>query len=401
VGTGVRRRVPALLAATALSTLTAAGPAPAADAAPGAGCARPTGVFGDGVPWAQRLLDPGRVWPLTTGGVPVAVLGTGVDAANAQLGSGQVSGGTDVTPAHSPATVDCDGRGTFAAGIIAARADRRTTFAGMAPGARILPVRYVQAVRGGADTVDPNLVATAILAAVQAKVKVICIVVPAASDSPRLRAAVAAARTADALIVSPAVASGPASGKPGTSYPTAGTGVLAVGAVDQAGAAVSTEAGDYLGLAAPGKGLVSTAAGAAGAVGQVWPVDDSGYAAAYVAGAAALVRAYRPELTAAQVVARLENTADRPATGGHDPRLGWGVVNPYAAVASEGIDGIDSPRPSGPPSLVAAARPATRGQRRDRVLAAVALAGLVLAVLLGLGAVTVARGRARGWRAGR
>jgi hypothetical protein len=357
-------------------------------------------VYGDAVPWAQRLLDPARIWPLTTGGVLVAVLGTGVDATNAQFGPGQILAGTDVTPAHTSSTVDCDGRGTFAAGLIAARPDRRTTMTGLAPGARVLPVRYLQATRGGSDTVDPALLAAAIRAAVQARARVICIVVPAVTDSPALRAAVAAARAADALVVSPAVAPA-AGGRSGVSYPTGQDGVLAVGAVDQAGAVVSAETGDYLGLAAPGKGLVGTAAGAAGAPGHVWPVDDPGYAAAYVAGAAALVRAYRPELTAAQVRARLEATADRPGTGGHDPRIGWGIVDPYAAVAAEGVDATGSPRPAGPASVVAAARPVTPVRPLDRVLALIALALLGVAVMVALGTATVARGRARGWRIGR
>jgi membrane-anchored mycosin MYCP len=373
---------------------------PAAAAAPAAGCARPSGVFGDGVPWPQQLLNAGNVWPLTTGtGVLVAVLGTGVDAANAQFTAGQIGTGADVTPAATTARSDCDGRGTFAAGVIGAKRDRRTTFAGVAPGARILPIRYVQAVRGGADTVDPGLVAKAITAAVDAHASVICVVVPATSDSPQLRAAVAAARQADALIVSPAVASAASGGGATTSYPTADDGVLAVGAIDQAGAAVSTEAGDYLAIAAPGKGLVGTAAGSGGSVGHVWPVDDTRYAAAYVAGAAALVRAYRPDLSAAQVTNRLERTASRPATSGHDPRLGWGVVNAYAAVATEGVDARAAGRPP-PPSQVAAARPESSGTGLDRPIAAIAAVGVALAGLLALGAAAVKRGRARGWRSG-
>ena len=53
-----------------------------------AGCTVPKGTYTGQTPWAQKLLDPGRIWPLTTGsGVTVAVVGTGVDPANAQFGS--------------------------------------------------------------------------------------------------------------------------------------------------------------------------------------------------------------------------------------------------------------------------------------------------------------------------
>jgi membrane-anchored mycosin MYCP len=367
-----------------LAAMVAGGP-PAAAAAPG--CARPAGVYDGAAPWPQQLLNPSSAWPLSTGaGVLVAVLGTGVDAANPQFGPGQVRAGADVTAAPRPATVDCDGRGTVAAGLIAAHADARTTFAGLAPDAGIFPVRYVQAVAGGAGTVDPDLLAAALTAAVQAKAKVICVVVPAGADSAKLRAAVGAARAADALVVSPAGAGSAATGQGTVSYPTADDGVLAVGAVDQTGAPVTTESGAYLALAAPGKGLVSTSAGTAGGVGHAFPVDDPDEAAAYVAGAAALVRAYRPDLSAAQVAARLERTASRPAVDGRDTRLGFGVVDPYAAVAFEGGDTPATTRPAtGPP--VAAARAPVADLSRERAAAAIAAAGVVLAALLAAGAV--------------
>src|SRR5262249_27522031 len=74
--------------------------------APAAGCAKASGVFSTGLPWAQTLLDPTAVWPLTTGaGVLVAVLGTGVDTSNAQFGRGQVIAGADYTDTPKSTTV--------------------------------------------------------------------------------------------------------------------------------------------------------------------------------------------------------------------------------------------------------------------------------------------------------
>jgi hypothetical protein len=63
-------------------------------------------------------------------------------------------------------------------------------------------------------------------------------------------------------------------------------------------------------------------------------------AAAFVAGAAALVRDYRPKLTATQVRQRLENTADHPTGRLPDPSLGYGIVDPGAAVATAAAAGI-------------------------------------------------------------
>ena len=133
-------------------------------------CAGPTGVYTGPVPWAQMLLTPAKVWSLTNGsGVQVAVLGTGVDPGNGQFAAGQVLPEIDLL-GGAPSAPDCDGQGTFAAGIVAAQPSAATSFAGLAPGARILPVRYTATAdpQGGAD---PNLVATAIDRAVQRRIR--------------------------------------------------------------------------------------------------------------------------------------------------------------------------------------------------------------------------------------
>jgi membrane-anchored mycosin MYCP len=390
VDAGVRWAAAALVAGLAV-----VGPVPTA--APGlrAGCAAAHDVYAEGVPWPQRLLDPARIWPLTNGtGVTVAVLGTGVDATNPQFGAGQVGAVLDVTGSAPPSTPDCDGRGTFAAGIIAAYDDRTTTFAGMAPGVRVLPVRYTQ----GAQPVDPDRLAAAIRAATRPDVQVICVVAPALVDNPALRDAVARAYAAGAVVVSPAIGQ-PATGT-GRSYPTTDDRVLAVAGIADDGSAVSTETGDHIDVAAPGKGLVSLAATVSRKPGHLWWVDDAAYAAAFVAGTVALVRAYRPALTPAQVVDRIRRTASGTPNGGHDPGLGWGVVNPYAAVTAEGIDGPSPVAANVVPTVVAAARPPAP-PARERSVAAAAVGGLLLAFLVAVGAVVVRRGRARRWRPGR
>lgn len=189
----------AALAAVFTAALTAVFTVAGVAASAPAGCAQPVGVYRDATPWPQRLLAPERVWPLTTGGgVTVAVVGTGVDAANRQFGRDQVRAGTDVTGAAQRADTDCDGRGTFAAGIIGARPAGETTFAGIAPGVRILPVRHAQATERG-DSADPDRLAAAIRAATAAGADVIYVVNPTTVDSPALDRAVVEARGADGV----------------------------------------------------------------------------------------------------------------------------------------------------------------------------------------------------------
>ncbi|MFG1779571.1 S8 family serine peptidase [Micromonospora sp. NPDC049051] len=374
----------------------AVGVTPPVSAAP-AGCARPVGVHTAGTPWATDLLGPRRVWPLSTGsGVRVAVLGTGVDARNAQFRPGQVEKGRDVLRGGAGATDDCDGRGTFAAGLIAARPHDETTFAGLAPGVTVLPVRYTQTTRQGDEDVDPDRLAAAIDFAVTARAQVIYVVLPAARNTARLRAATARAIAADIVVVSPA--SSGARTRGATSYPTALPGVLAVGAFGPDGAVASTESGDHIGVAAPGRQLLSLSAGADGRLGHSPTVDDPAYAAAYVAGTVALLRSYRPELRTVEVVRRIESTAHRTAFDGHHPQLGWGMVDPYRAVAAEGVE--DPPGAVDASARPVAAARADPGPQVDPWVLPLALAGLVAALLLGIGTAVTRRGRARGWRPG-
>ncbi|KDN20879.1 S8 family serine peptidase [Amycolatopsis rifamycinica] len=356
-------------------------------AASAQGCANPSGTYAGEVPWGQRLIDPARLWPLTRGeGQLVAVVGTGVDGQNTQFAPGQLDGGAGTE------RTDCDGRGTIAAGIVGARPDPSTTFAGVAPAVRLLPIRYTP----GGDGGDPGELAEAIDRAVDRRAGVILVAVPAVADSPALSGAVARARAAGAVVVSAASATQQGA----RTYPTATSGVLAVGSVNAAGEPVQTEAGDHVGIAAPGADLVSTSAGAAGAVAHRWPVTDPGLAAAYVAGVAALVRAYHPSLSGDQVVTRLTLTAHRPPSGGHDPRLGWGVLDAYAAVSSTLPADVPGPGALPPaasaPVVVPAAAPAPRPS--DVTAGTIALAGVALAAAAGISVAAVRRARRRGWR---
>jgi type VII secretion-associated serine protease mycosin len=374
-----------------------------APAAVAAGCSTPNGVYTGVIPWAQRQMDAPDIWPLTTGThVTVAVVGTGVDGANAQFAPGQVLPPIDLLPGGGAAP-DCDGRGTIAAGIVGAQRSAATTFAGVAPGARILPIRYTETTTGVSSDVSPDALATAISRAVDAHAGVILVVVPATSDSARLRSAVARALSAGDVVVSPAAATS----TDGVSYPTATPGVLGVGSVAENGAVPQEDEsgkGGYLAVAAPGVNLVSTAPGAGGHLGHVFPVSGAGFAAAFAAGTVALLRSYRPDLTPAQIVNRLTLTASRPPGGGHSDQLGWGVLDPYAAVTSELP--ADAPGPGAravlrPAVAVPPAPAPVRAGSPYRWAAVLAVLAVLLAALVVFGAATVRRGRARGWRLGR
>ena len=68
------------------------------------------------------------------------------------------------------------------------------------------------------------------------------------------------------------------------------------------------------------------------------PFWGSSFSAAFVSGVAALVRAKYPELSAHQVVNRILQTAHNPPRG-VDNQVGYGVVDPVAALTFDVPDG--------------------------------------------------------------
>jgi subtilisin family serine protease len=131
--------------------------------------------------------------------------------------------------------------------------------------------------------------------------------------------------------------------------------------------------------------------------GGLVPCEGTSFAAPFVSGVAALVRARYPRMTAPQTRARIESTADHPSTEMPHPQLGFGVVNPVAAVtaalpaASPVASPVAAPPMPRPPSDAAM-------RRRTTIVAATSL-GAVTLVLAGW--ATLRRGRRRGWRPGR
>ncbi|WP_410611349.1 type VII secretion-associated serine protease mycosin [Amycolatopsis sp. lyj-109] len=284
-----------------------------------------------GTPWAQQLLAPERAWPLTKGGgITVAVVDTGVDAQIPQL-AGRVQPGLDITTsARGRADNDCYGHGTFLAGIIAAATVPGTGFAGVAPDVSILPIRCATGVaKNGAGALTPAAMAQGIREAVDAGAQVVNMSASTTTADAALAVAVQYAAEHDVVVVASA-ANSAQKGDPVT-FPASYPSVIAVGAVDPAGVRADfSQTGRFLSLVAPGVDVTSVGPGGPGH----WLGSGTSYAAPFVAGVAALVRAYRPGLSAAQVKHRLEATANHPAAALPDPGLGWGVVNPLAAVTT-------------------------------------------------------------------
>jgi hypothetical protein len=246
-------------------------------------------------PWAQVRLHAEAVWPVTRGaGVTVAVLDTGVSAAAEGL-LGAVRSGVDVVSA-GPADSDCIGRGTALAGIIAARAVTGSAFVGVAPAATILPIRIVD----GKGKVAPGALASGIRAATSAGADVILLGVGTPAPDADLMTAVLEAAARDIVLVA-SVSDHPqaSTGQEAPPwYPAYDEQVLAVAGIGVDGLpAQQSPASASVDLVAPAAGAVSIAPAGNGN----FSLGGPAVAAAFVAGAAALVRAYHPQLGQAEV----------------------------------------------------------------------------------------------------
>ncbi|MEH1166335.1 type VII secretion-associated serine protease mycosin [Micromonospora sp. CPCC 205539] len=392
--TPTRRPIRTVLSGALAALLGAAvvGPSPAVAAPPTCG---PTGGSAPvETPWALRRLEPSAAWPLTRGtGITVAVIDSGVSAIHPLL-KGQVLEGKDFNnlPAHQG---QCDqaGHGTLVAGIIAGKEGTGAPFSGIAPAARILPIRVLPSIKGTNDEGLPGEIARAIDYAVDNGADVINLSL-VTENRPQLATAVERALAKRVVLVAAAGNRGE-SQQDRTAYPAAYPGVIAVAGVDEQGGHVdSSVSGGYVDIAAPGLNIVGPAPAGPGYLAE--PTGGTSFASAYVSGVVALVRAAHPDLTPQEIADRIERTADNPPEG-HNAELGYGVVNPYRAVTS-----LLGTRTNPPAGLL----PAPTGPddplswQRTAAIWTAAIGGLLAALLLAARPI-IMRGRRRGWRPGR
>ncbi|KZS84610.1 type VII secretion-associated serine protease mycosin [Mycobacterium persicum] len=163
--------------------------------------------------------------------------------------------------------------------------------------------------------------------------------------------------------------------------------VLTVGAVDANGQPMSqmSIAGPWVSIAAPGTDVVGLSPRDDGLINAIDGPDNTllvpagtSFSAAIVSGVVALVRAKYPELSAYQIKNRLIHTA-RPPARGVDNQVGYGVVDPVAALTWDVPEGpVQPPKQLSAP--LALPKPPTE---RNMVPVWVAAGGLTGALLIG------------------
>jgi subtilisin family serine protease len=358
------RRLPALNAVEVVPTVAAEDFAAAVSDLPGIEFAGRTewrtplvepalaAVFRPGLPYewqyvATRENEVPEAVLRAASAVKVAVVDTGADVTQPDLAA-KAPETWDVVRRRTGVR-DSYGHGTFVSALAAGAVSNGEGIAGFAGDARLLVVKA--AGRNGIfSDVDE---AAAILYAVDHGAKVVNLSLGGTGTSAVEQRAVQYAAAHDVLLVA-AAGNEFEDGNP-VEYPAAllqppgskgqgGVG-LSVGASTMSGKRASfSNTGSHLSLAAPGDSVFGDLA--AGSSRELWPRYDlpgsaaglygwssgTSFSAPQVTGAAALVWAANPLLTARQVAGILKTTAS--GRGRWTPRLGYGVIDIAAAVAA-------------------------------------------------------------------
>lgn len=301
--------------------------------------------------YGNNALRLPQAWDVARGkGVTVAVIDTGVDLGHPDLRENLVGGisfvnqvevedwdnpgQTLVEPFPNKGPMDDHGHGTHVAGTIAA-AMNGLGVVGAAPNAKIMPIKVLSYTRSGFG----SDVASGIVWAVEHGANVINLSLGVYGGSKPVERAVRYALAKGVVVVA-------AMGNDREdsyleygihpSYPAALPGVIAVGATDDRDQVASfSNAGKWISVSAPGVDILSTT--------PTYEVSDplpyeygtmsgTSMATPYVSGVAALLLSLYPNMTPAQVKARLESTADDVGMAGFDVYTGHGRINAARAL---------------------------------------------------------------------
>jgi subtilisin family serine protease len=297
-----------------------------------------TKTEGDPAQYELAKLHLPQAHTLTRGdNVLVAVIDSGVDASHPDLANAVAQSYDAVGTATSPHK-----HGTAIAGLIAAHGK----LMGAAPQARILAIRAFDPAGSGAEGSTFSILKSLDWAAANgARVVNMSFAGPA---DPALHRSLEAARKKGIVLIA---AAGNAGAKSPPLYPAADPNVIAVTATDADDKLFEpSNRGSHIAVAAPGAQILVAIPD-----GGYEVSSGTSYAAAEVAGIAALLLERRSDLTPDQLRGILQTTAKDLGPKGRDPMFGAGLADAYGAVMAAGV-----------PMTAAAPRPIERASNGAR-----------------------------------
>ncbi|MDX3758837.1 type VII secretion-associated serine protease mycosin [Streptomyces sp. AK02-04a] len=292
--------------------------------------------------WHLTAMKAEQMWQTSTGkGITVAVIDSGVNADLPDL-KGQILPGMDEAP-DSPGDehTDYEGHGTGMALLIAGtgKANGGAGTFGLAPGAKILPVRTPDRGLDGVRYTKEfsETVSRGIRYAVDSGAQVINISMAVPEGSEQLTAAVKYALDKGSLIFAGVGNSGSENKGNPVEYPAATPGVVGVGAVGKdLRKTTESEYGPQVDMTAPGEEMYSVCPNGAGLCRSHGTSDATALASA----SAALIWSKHPTWTNNQVLRVMLNTIGGPTDGAkRNDSIGYGIVRPRIALQNPGNPG--------------------------------------------------------------
>lgn len=261
-------------------------------------------------------------WDYTTGStaIAIAILDTGVDLTHPDLASKIVPGYDFANNDNIPQ--DDNGHGTHVAGIAAAISNNGIGVAGVSWGARIMPIKVLNAAGSGSFA----NVAAGIVWAADNGAQVINLSLGGSSPSAVLQDAVNYAYGKGVTLVA-------ATGNSGSNfvlYPARYPNVIAVAATDSSNThAAFSNFGPEVDVAAPGVAIHSTTIG-----NNYGYLSGTSMAAPFVSGLAAILRGLPTNNSPDEITWKIETTALDLGTAGRDDLYGYGLIQLDTAVQS-------------------------------------------------------------------
>ena len=257
-------------------------------------------------------------WDLSRGSssVTIAIVDTGVDLNHLDLVGKLVAGYDFVNNDANPQ--DDNGHGTHVAGIAAASTNNALGVAGVSWGARIMPVKVLNATGGGtyANT------ATGVIWAVDHGAQVINLSLGGTGEATVLEDAINYAHSKGAVVVA-------AAGNTGINfvlYPARYPNVIAVARTDSSNNWDGSNYGPEVDLAAPGNSIYSTA------IGGYDYKSGSSMATGFVSGLAAILKGISSDTSPDTIESQMESTALDIEFAGWDEYTGAGLIQMDAAI---------------------------------------------------------------------
>ncbi|RPK49584.1 S8 family serine peptidase [Streptomyces sp. ADI93-02] len=364
--------------------------------------------------WYLKPMQAEEMWKTTTGaGITVAVIDTGINPSTPSL-KGQVLKGLDATGAEGDETDDYTGHGTTMAELIAGTG-KGGGLKGLAPGAKIIPMRVADTDFQNSHSVNAYDSADSIRAAADSDAQIISMSFGSEFKMDREIEAVKYAQGKGKLFFA-AVGNEAKKGN-APIYPAAYPEVVGVGAADKQGKVSDTsQYGNIVDIAAPGDDV------------PFWCDEkferycrgDGGTSAAtaITSASAALVWSAHPDWTANQVLNVLFDTASRDwEKGTLSKYLGHGLIRPSMNILKgKGDPGAPDVSPltnektsgsagSAAPSASASSQPDKKNKAEDATMAGsstkkdgdsqlgLIIGGVAVVLVLGVGAFALVRKR--------